>query len=227
MKYFRVFGLTTLLVMSMTMGSAAAANAPDTAESTAVNPNAFEGYVHATGSLGLGLLTSDDVSGLFTGATGLDFGIGIGIPLTYGVCAGYRNILQAQIRKGSCSHNLNHNDITELTTNITIKMDYDFNEKLLKFNPFFAVMSPGKALFFVFGKGDVDYRDGSGDGYSGTSTILGMEWTRISKNATYGFGLLHSQVKFDEFKLMGVPLTSDAQGGDWVFQFQGSVGFGI
>ena len=80
-------------------------------------------------------------------------------------------------------------------------MEFEYEEFIYKFNPFFKNYhnSEKKAVvFFMFGKGDVRYYDNKGDGWKGDSTIYGIEIASIAKGFSGGLGLKVRDINFDK-----------------------------
>ncbi len=184
-------------------------------------------YAHLFGGMGMSFLTAEDVESII----GDDFGIGIGLPTwSYGIRGGFRNILQVEYNFGIASHDFNNNSIIEDIPNEVIEMDYETTDIQFKFNPFFW-KAPGvkngktKAIFLIYGFGDVEWRDTNDDGFEGTSTILGIEYSRFSKNLSWSVSFKHYGIEFDETTVFNIPFEHSTEASDYILEFK--VGFGV
>ena len=107
-----------------------------------------------------------------------------------------------------------------------IKMDYDFNDWLIKVNPIpFKIKSKG--LFVIVGKGKVKYFDKQGDGFEGNSFIVGLEFFFIRKYVTFGLGMKRYGIKFDNSSAFNIPPESEATASDYQIHANISLGIGI
>ena len=186
-------------------------------------------YAHLFGGAGFSYLSSSDVETVI----GDDFGIGIGIPTwSYGIRGGYRHIFQVEYNVGKSDHDFNNNSIVEDIPNEVISMDYSTNEIQFKLNPFFwkeQKMSEGKskAFFLVYGFGDVEWTDDSDDGFSGTSTIIGLEYFKYSKYVSGSVSFKHYGIVFDETTIGGVSSDKDINASDFILEIKVGIGFGL
>lgn len=186
-------------------------------------------YAHVFGGAGFSYLSASDVESVI----GEDFGIGIGLPTwSYGVRSGYRNIFQIEYNFGQSDHDFNNNSIVEDVPDEVIAMDYSTNEIHFKFNPVFwieGLISDGKpiAFFLVYGFGDVEWIDENDDGFSGTSTVMGLEYTEFTKNVSYSISFKHYGIEFEETTLAGIPFEHSIDASDYILEFKIGIGLGL
>lgn len=189
-------------------------------------------YFHGGGGAAFSSFTSPDITSLFEedyAIAGLDF------PFSWNVNAGIRNILQIEYRRGDGAHDIINNGFVEggeLGTIATIRMDYDFEDKAVKFNPFFWVKSKTKnglnlAYFIILGKGNVTYKDGVGDGFAGVSRIWGFEVVIVRRFVTAGASIKKYSINFDGGNIFGIPFYTHFDGSQVQIQIHMAVGLGI
>lgn len=189
-------------------------------------------YFHGGGGAALSSFTSSDIASLFEedyAIAGLDF------PFSWNVNAGIRNILQLEYRRGDGAHDIINNGFVEggeLGTIATIRMDYDFEDKTIKFNPFFWVKSKTRsgvnlAYFIIFGEGKVTYIDEIGDGFKGTSNNLGLEVALVHRFVTAGVSIKKYRIDFNEADFFGIPFHANFDASQFQLQVHMAVGLGI
>jgi hypothetical protein len=197
-------------------------------DSTALPNNMPNLYVHAFGGAGFSYLSSDDITSLL----GDEFGIGIGLPTwSYGIRGGFKNIIQLEYNIGIADHNFNNNSIIPDIPSEVIKMDYKTKDVQIKINPFFWRKTDTSARritswFLVAGKGDVEWFDTEGDGFTGTSTIYGIEYALLSKYVSGSFSFKRYGIQFDETKLFGFTFKENSGASDYIMEVKIGFGFG-
>jgi len=200
-------------------------------------------YGHVFGGIGFSYLSANDVKDV----VGDDWGVGIGLPTwSYGVRAGFRNIVQVEYNIGKAHHDLNGTGYKAVPigepgyaeeNNDVIKMDYDTSDIQFKLNPKFwkhTTNSSGytKAFFLVYGFGDVEWRDRVDDGFEGKSTIYGIEYALISKNVSLSVSFKRYEIAFDEttitYEATQEDITFDkSDAADYIFEIKVGVGLGM
>ncbi|MEZ4651885.1 MAG: hypothetical protein R3E97_24415 [Candidatus Eisenbacteria bacterium] len=185
-------------------------------------------YVHFGGGAGLAFMSSDTITDLFDD----QFTIGLGLHLSWSVALGFRNLAQAEIRRGDSAHTLRNNDIINNTTT-EIPMDYDYTEYVAKLN--LLVISKGNlsrgttALFLIGGTCDVEYVDEAGDGIKGDGSVSGAEFTRFAPNglAAVSLGVRRYGIEFDRITLFGQTVPFPADASNWVMHTSVTFGLGF
>lgn len=193
-------------------------------------------YIHGGGGMAFSWLTSSGIGSLLEN----DFGIeSIGAPFSWSINAGIRNIVQLEYRRGDAAHNFIKNGLvgdggfqgTGFGTIATVKMDYDFEDRIIKVNPFFWIKSSKNgvniAYFIIVGKGKVTYRDEVGDGFEGDSNIYGIEVAVIRRFVTAGFSVKRYTVKFNNGMLSGIPFQTALDASQIQVQVNMAVGLGF
>lgn len=197
-------------------------------------------YMHGGGGFAGSWLTSSDIDALLED----DFGIeSIGGPVSWSVNAGIRNIVQVEYRRGDAGHSIIKNGLvsdggfngTGLGTIAEIAMDYDFEDRLIKFNPFFLKTSTKSgvhlAYFIIFGKGKVTYKDETGFGFGGNSRIYGFELSVIRRFITAGVSIKKYAINFNSIILdkarFKLPALSELDASQIQIQLNLAVGLGI
>lgn len=189
-------------------------------------------YLHLGGQIGLDWLSSSDIESVVG-----DFSVGsLGFPIGLLGRAGFRNIVQAEVQKLNAHHDLRQVGFTGddgffntgLGTVAEIKMKYKETARLIKLNPAYWNYSQRKAstVFFIFGTGDITYRDEAGDGWEGTSKIYGLEWTRIQRYTSVSAGLRYSDINFDSNTLSDLR-NRDFAADQYYFYFSFALGLGF
>ena len=189
-------------------------------------------YVHGGGGMAFSWFTSSDIEALFDEEFGIE---SLGFPFSWNLNAGIRNLLQIEFRRGDGAHDVIKNGLVgggEFGTIATIKMDYDFEDKVLKLNPFFWLKSGTKsgvnmAYFVILGRGKVSYKDESGDGFEGNSSIWGVEVALIRRFVTAGASIKKYSVDFNQGSIFGIPFAANFGGSQLQFQVNMAVGLGI
>jgi hypothetical protein len=198
----------------------------------AVDPNACDVpniYLHAGLNFGLDWLNSSSIS---QEVEPYDLSE-LGVQIQFVVHAGWSNILQFEYQKSlwGTGHDISNeyssyspsHGITN--TKYKIDMDYNYSEYIFKLNTLFHLYNKSnKALFLMIGKGDVEYLDGVGDGWTGDSLVYGIEYSQIGK-----FGTLCAGIKVTEFDLSPNTsvLTSKTYGGqNYLFYMGFAFGYG-
>jgi len=174
-----------------------------------------------------------------------DFGIeSIGGPASWSFNAGLRNIVQVEYRRGAAGHSIIKNGLvpdggfngTGIGTIAEIKMDNDFEDRLVKFNPFFLKTATKNgvhlAYFLMYGQGKVTYKDETGFGFGGTSRIYGFEVAVIRRFVTAGVSLKKYAVKFDDLIIdkrsrFKIPAFSELGASQIQIEVHLAVGLGI
>ena len=185
-------------------------------------------YVHIGGGAGLALMSSDTITDLF----GDQFAIGLGLHLSWSLAAGYRNLLQMEVRRGDSSHTLRDNNIVT-NESVEIPMDYDFTEYVFKAN--LLALSSGNragrvsALFALGGTSSVEYLDEVGDGFKGDGTVLGLEYWRIAPSGALAItlGLRRYEIEFDQITLFGETVPVKVEASNYVLHTAVTFGLGF
>ncbi|MCA9756870.1 MAG: hypothetical protein KDA27_13785 [Candidatus Eisenbacteria bacterium] len=185
-------------------------------------------YAHFGGGAGLAFLSSDDITELF----GDEFTIGLGFHLSWSVALGFRNLVQAEIRRGDSAHTLRNNNIVT-NTSVEIPMDYDYTEYVAKLN--LLGLSRGNirkgetALFLLGGACEVEYLDEAKDGFKGSGSVIGMEFVRFAPNgvAAVSLGARRYGIEFDRITLFGQTVAFPANASNWVMHTAVTVGLGF
>ncbi|MCA9759100.1 MAG: hypothetical protein KDA27_25125 [Candidatus Eisenbacteria bacterium] len=185
-------------------------------------------YVHFGGGAGLAFMSSDDITELF----GDQFTIGLGFHLSWSVALGFRNLVQAEIRRGDSAHTLRNNNIVT-NTSVEIPMDYDYTEYVAKLN--LLGLSRGNlrkgetSLFLLGGACDVEYLDEAKDGFKGNGSVIGMEFARFAPNgvAAVSLGVRRYGIEFDRITLFGQTVAFPANASNWVMHTAVTVGLGF
>jgi hypothetical protein len=167
-------------------------------------------YVHGGAGLGLSVFSSDDIRSM----TG-DFKIDVwDFASSWNLVSGFRNILQFELRWGHSGHKFWTSDIGySLSSGMTYKetdinMDFNFDDKVLKFNPIFWVpgLDSSLAFFVLWGKSRVEYLDETRDGFKGDGDILGFEVAKISRCISYSGCVKYTTIKFDRGNFFHIPV---------------------
>lgn len=194
-------------------------------------------YVHAGGGVALSWLSSSDIEGLFEE----DFKIGsFGAPFSWCIKTGILNIVQFEYRRGDGAHSIRQPGFvpgggvggTGIGTVAEVKMDYDYEDTLVKFNPFFWKKTRNRkgvniAYYLVYGKGKVDYNDKAEDGFSGDSNILGIETSFMGKYTTFSIAVKNYSISFDKGVVFDIPFDTDLKANQVQIEMSLSVGLGI
>ena len=181
-------------------------------------------YLHLYGGTGFSFLSSSDIKSLL----GNDFGIGIGLPTwSWGVVGGYKNILQIEYNNGISDHDFNNNSIIKSIPSKVIKMDYNTTDWQFKLNPLFWNMTKNKAFFLIIGSGDVEWRDESNDGFTGTSQIFGLEYAKISRYLSWSVSFKRYGTTFQKTILFNIPFNIETEASDYILEFKIGFGYGI
>ncbi len=186
-------------------------------------PRVHNLYVHVGAGLGMGYGTSE-----ITEVLNDEFGIGISGYASILARAGIRNIVQGEYRRTDASHNFNRVRLVggQFQSIPSVKMDFDTADLVGKINPL-AAFSSTQALFFVAGRGTVDWNDQVDDGFGGDSNILGLEYATLAPGAAVHVGLWRYDVTYDRATLLGMTLASDLTATYWVLFFNVSFGLGL
>lgn len=129
----------------------------------------------------------------------------VGFGYSYFARVGLRNIVQFEYRGGRDKNSLVQSywglDFKEHFTYIDMRNKY--SEFVVKVNPvFYAYQSKDIAIFFLWGKGDIEYVDDNGDGFwDGEETVYGFEVSRVLRNVSAGASVEIHDATFQRFGL--------------------------
>ncbi|MBN2709506.1 MAG: hypothetical protein JXR46_10725 [Calditrichaceae bacterium] len=180
------------------------------AKTVAYNPQDFEAYIHAGIGGHLFVISSDDIEELMD-----PFEIGsVGFGLSYFGHIGYRNLLQIEYRSGKDKNNIFHDEPDPFSMKINrikIAMKQKYNAWLFKLNPLYPVVSNRSLAFFIiYGTGSAVYVDDNNDGFKdGDLTIIGGEFSWITKFGSFGFSVESQNIEYKSIDLLGITLLPD------------------
>jgi len=151
-------------------------------------------YTHAGLAGGLELFDSSDIENEIGGRV-ID---PPGFPVSLVFRGGIGNVAQLEYRYQVLgSHEIQVEDIGR-SFGARENIEYYSDDVLIKLNIIpRTYMREDAGLFFVFGKGDTEYRYASGRNWRGDSTLVGLELLALQRNVSFGFGFRVANIEFD------------------------------
>ena len=188
-------------------------------------------YIHGALGLTFDVYKSSDIEDLVV--EDLDVHA-LGFPFQYGIRGGFRNIAQVEYCKYSTSaHNIGTGGfVNGGIVAISVPMKLKATDILFKLNPAFWKWikpvdgNPDNCLFLIIGKGDVSYRDSTGDGFDGSGTIYGLEWAAIAKYVSFSFGATSQNITYETTRLFGIDIPHEVKASRFMIYARMGFGYG-
>lgn len=183
-------------------------------------------YVHVGGAVAGEILSSEVISALVP-----DYDVKYTISYALLARAGLGQVVQGEYRQGKGDHDLRLTGFFRGTIGVVDerRMDYEFSEWTVKFNPAFSEKRQFPA-YLVAGQSEVDYLNEQGEGFRGSGTVLGIEFVGVTRNLSVTFGVKRHGLSFDPVSLdfFGAPVQQDVSIGaaNWVIDFTIAAGMG-